>query len=129
MVDSGVLPTWTTLVVRNPEPDTVSVSGLDPAVIVVGLMDEMAGVGVVDPPEPELEAGLEPPPPHPFTKVATPRPKTKTRKRTEESHNLHNAQTLSKDPSFPNAIKSIVGGVTVSQYNATAVPCRPTFGN
>ena len=59
---------------------------------------------VVEPPpvgstEPEL--ALEPPPPHPFSKAATPRAKTKTRKRTEESQNLHRAQTLSKGPYFP----------------------------
>jgi hypothetical protein len=74
-------------------------------------MDEMAGAGVVapppaDPPEPEPEAGPELPPPHPFTKAMTPRPKTKARKRTEESQN---PQTLSKRPSFPNAVNSIVG--------------------
>lgn len=111
MVGSAVVPTWTTLVLRNPEPVTVSVSAPDPAVIVAGLMDEMAGVGVVapppaDPPEPELEAGLELPPPHPFTKATAPRPKTKARKRTKESHN---PQTLSKCPTFPNAVNSIVG--------------------
>jgi hypothetical protein len=85
VVGSAVVPTWTTLVLRNPEPDTVSVSALDPAGMVVGLMDETAGVGVValspaDPPAPELEAGAELPPPHPFTKAAAPRPETKTRK-------------------------------------------------
>ena len=72
MVGSAVVPTWTTLVLKNPEPDTVSVSALDPAGIVAGLMDETAGVGVVEPspaepPGPELEAGTELPPPHPFT--------------------------------------------------------------
>jgi hypothetical protein len=106
VVGSTVVPTLTTLVFRNPEPDTVSVSAADPAVIVVGLMDETAGVGLVvlspaEAPEPEL------PPPHPFTKAAAPKPKTKARKRTEESHNLHNAQTLSKYPSFPNVLSQL----------------------
>jgi hypothetical protein len=99
-------------VLRNPEPDTVSVTALDPAGIVVGLMDEIAGVGVVplppvDPPEPEFELGCELPPPHPFTKAV--RTNTKARKRTDESDDLHCAQTLSKGPSFPNAANSIVG--------------------
>jgi hypothetical protein len=85
VVGSAVVPTWTTLVLRNPEPDTVSVSALDPAGIVVGLMEETAGVGVVapspaDPPGPALEAGAELPPPHPLTKIAAPTTKTKARK-------------------------------------------------
>jgi hypothetical protein len=111
VVDSAVLFTWTTLVVMNPEPDTVRVCALAPAVNLAGLMDEMDGVGVVVPPPadpPEPEPATEPPPPHPFTKAGTHSAKTKTRKRTEESHNLHDEQTLSKDPSFANAINSIV---------------------
>jgi hypothetical protein len=93
------------------------VSALDPAVIVAGLMDEMAGAGAVPPPpadpsEPEPEAEL--PPPHPFTKAATPRTKTKARKRTEKSQNLHNSWTLSKGPTFPNALNSITEWVASS---------------
>ena len=105
MVGSAVAPTWITLVLRKPEPLTVRVRAPDPAVMVVGLMEEMAGVGVVvEPPpvgSPEPELALEPPPPHPFSKAATPRAKTKTRKRTEEGQNLQRAQTLSKGPYFP----------------------------
>jgi hypothetical protein len=72
-----------TLVFKNPEPETVRVTALDPAGNVVGLMDEMVGAGVVgpppaDPPGLELEAVWEPPPPHPFTKAV--RTNTKARK-------------------------------------------------
>jgi hypothetical protein len=82
VVVSVVPPTSTTLVERNPDPDTVSVKALAPALAVVGLMDETARVGVVplppeppDPPEP-----VEPePPPHPGAKRDTPRPKATSR--------------------------------------------------
>jgi hypothetical protein len=134
VVGSAVVPTWITLVLRNPEPLTVSVRAPDPAVMVVGLMDEMAGVGVaVEPPpagSPEPELVLEPPPPHPFSKAATPRAKTKTRKRTEESQNLHRAQTLSKGPYFPRcALNKLAIWIQLININAAVELWQMLFGN
>jgi hypothetical protein len=101
--------------------------------MVVGLMDEMAGVGVVvEPPpagSPEPELALEPPPPHPFSKAATPRAKTKTRKRTEESQNLHRAQTLSKGPLSQMRLNQLVVWNTAHQYNAAVKLWQLLFGN
>lgn len=64
----------TTLDEINPDPETVRVKGPEPAGVVVGLIDETAGVGVVPPPPvpPELEL----PPPQPIKSALTPRPKT-----------------------------------------------------
>jgi hypothetical protein len=113
VVGSAMPPTWTTLLLTNPEPDTVSVSALDPAVIVVGLIDKMAGVAVLPLPPAELpeplEAALVLPPPQPFSKAAATGPKTKPRKQTKESLNRFNAQNLSKRPSFPGAISFLLG--------------------
>jgi hypothetical protein len=44
VVVSAVPATWTVLELRNPEPDTVSVKGVEPARALAGLMDEIAGV-------------------------------------------------------------------------------------
>ena len=62
--------TLTTLVLRNPDPVTVSVSGPEPAVAFAGLMDETTGGGAVccPPPFPDVE-----PPPQPPAIVPTPR--------------------------------------------------------
>jgi len=129
VVGSAMPPTWTALLLTNPEPDTVSVSALDPAVMVAGLMDAMAGVGVLapppaEPPEPALEAGLELPPPHPFTKPTAPSPKTEARKQTKESLNRLKAQTLSKGPSFPTAVNSLLDGLQLSN-----ITCRQSFAS
>jgi hypothetical protein len=62
VVAAAVPATWTALELRNPEPDTVKVSAAEPARTLVGLMDEIAGVGVV---VPLLPDDVEPePPPH-----------------------------------------------------------------
>ena len=71
VVASSALPTWTTLEFRNPEPEMVSVRALEPAGTLLGLMDAIAGVGVVLPTEPlEPEPPLEHPPIAPRTPSA-----------------------------------------------------------
>jgi hypothetical protein len=106
VVDSEMLFTWTTLVLRNPEPDTVRVNAFVPAGTLVGLMDEIVGVGVVlppppDPPEPPDPLELEPPPPQPLTRTGIPSPKNKAKKRTEESRNPAPEHTFIEGPFLP----------------------------
>jgi hypothetical protein len=74
-----VPPTSTTLVSRNPEPEMVRVTGLEPADIRFGLIEVIAGVGVVlPPPLPEPE----PLPAHPLITPRIPSAKIKAEKRT-----------------------------------------------
>ena len=87
-------------------PVTVSVSAPDPAIALVGLMEEMAGVGVEpdpDPPEPEAE-----PPPHPFIKTVKTSTGTKARRRTEKNCNLQNETTFNTRSSFLSRTNLIV---------------------
>lgn len=80
MVGSAVPFTSTTLVEVNPEPLTVRVSAVKPAVMLAGLIDVMAGVGVVPPPpDPEPDA----PPPHPLVTTSMPISKEKITRRNE----------------------------------------------
>jgi hypothetical protein len=74
MVASATPPTSITLLLMNPDPMTVIVCGLDPAERLVGLIDEIAGVGVILPPPPP-----EPPPLQPLETTSTARAKAKLR--------------------------------------------------
>jgi len=80
-------PISTTLVLTNPEPETVKVSALEPAGTRLGLMDFTAGIGLVLPPLPPEVAELEPPP-HPLITPRIPSVKTKVEKRAKRSNNL-----------------------------------------
>jgi hypothetical protein len=76
--------TWTTEVLRNPVPFTVSIAGPDPAATLVGLIEVMVGTadGVLPPPPlPEPLPELDDPPPQPGRKANTPRPRTRTKPR------------------------------------------------
>jgi hypothetical protein len=78
VVASATLLTETTLVLRNPEPVTVSTSEPEPAGSFAGLIDDTTGVvGVCCPPPfPAFE-----PPPQPPATMNTPRPKSKAERR------------------------------------------------
>jgi hypothetical protein len=105
-----VVPTSTWLVLRKPVPVTVSVRVGEPAEALAGLMEETAGVTVVDPPvpdpdepvpepdEPEPETG---PVPHPF-KVVNPRVTAKARRGKVQGCNLRGELVLSKQSFFLN---------------------------
>lgn len=92
----------------NPEPDSVRINALEPAGTVVGLMDEIAGVGIVlppppDPPEPPDPLELEPPP-QPLRRTRIPSPKNKAKKPTEEIRNPAPEHTFIKGPFFPTQL-------------------------
>ena len=84
-------PTWTTLVVRNPEPEIVSVSALEPAGTRFGLIEVTAGVGVVLSPPPLPEP--EPPLAQPLITIKMPSAKNQSR---ETSKNLQGPKNLTE---------------------------------
>jgi hypothetical protein len=95
----------TSLVLKNPEPVMVSVTALEPAGALFGLIDVMAGVGVVlPPPEPEL------PPAHPPTNPRTPSEKNKAKKRTEWSEKLRDAERFTEG--VPSEHRRMIEGYT-----------------
>ena len=71
---SAVPPTWTVLVVKNPVPLMVRMSGPEPAVTVVGLMLLTVGAGVVVLPPPEFEEDPDPLP-QPSRRIIPKRPR------------------------------------------------------
>jgi hypothetical protein len=71
VVTSATPPTSITLPLINPDPMTVIVCALAPAERLVGVIDEIAGVGVTLPPPPEPE----PPPLQPLQSTNTARVK------------------------------------------------------
>ena len=82
--------------VRNPDPEMVSVTALDPAGTLPGLTDATAGVvGVVFPPPPpdELEGPLE-------QLLRTPSVKTRQEKRKKPNDTLRQAIVLTNEPTF-----------------------------
>lgn len=107
-------PTWTTLVFRNPEPAMVRVNVLEPAGTRFGLMDVMAGVGVVlpPPPLPEPEPEPEPPPAQPLMTTRMPSAKTNAEKRAKKDINLHDPGNLTE-----GAYLSITAGWTTVTQN------------
>ena len=130
VVDSEMLFTWTTLVLRNPEPETVKVNAFEPADTLVGLIEEIVGGGVVlppppDPPEPTDPLELEPPPPQPLTRTGIPSPRNKAKKRTEESCNLAPEHTFTKGPFLPTQLFFI----TMPQNTLGTILLRSHFSN
>jgi hypothetical protein len=111
-------PTWTTLVFRNPEPVMVRARVLEPAGTRFGLMDVMAGVGVVLPPPPlpeplpEPEPEPEPPPAQPPIAIRMPSAKTNAEKRAKKDINLQDPGNLTE-----GAYLSITAGWTTVTQN------------
>jgi hypothetical protein len=85
------------LLFRNPDPETVSVTTLEPAGTLLGLIDATAGVGV-DVPPPLVE--LEPPLAHPLRTPSIPRVKTRPEKR-KKNDNLREAKSFTNGPYLP----------------------------
>jgi hypothetical protein len=79
-----------TLVCKNPVPVTVSVTAVEPAFRVAGLMDDTDGAeGLLF----AVEGALDAAPPHPLAKTTVAAPTTKARKRTDNSATLRTPET------------------------------------
>ena len=122
MVGSAAPFTSTTLVEMNPEPLTVNVTALEPAVILVGLIDVTNGVGVVppppDPPEPPEPFDPEPLAPQPLITTERLIPKTEMKKSNVDLRNepgftdrpaFSSMRTLQIDSRFPTYIRGVSG--------------------
>ena len=101
MVASAAPFTWTTLVLTNPEPFTVSDRALDPTITFVGLIDETVGIEVEVVPPPD-SAG---PGPQPLMETITPSVRTNAEKQSGDRHNHQRERTFIVGHYFPKAVR------------------------